>query len=73
MPKSFEVAFDNKPFLKNVTGLTNDITDKRICKGIHTITISAKNVDTHYALSKTEFDEITENPLLVKVDLRIII
>jgi len=69
IPKSFDVAVDDKYLLKGISGNSCNIPVKGLSKGNHTITISANNVHTHYALSKTEFDEISEKPLPVKVDL----
>jgi len=69
IPKSFDVAVDDKYLLKGISGNSCSIPVKGLSKGNHTITISANNVHTHYALSKTEFDEISEKPLPVKVDL----
>jgi hypothetical protein len=71
VPKSFDVSVDDKALLKNITGTTCEIPVKGLSKGDHTITITANNVHTHYALSKTEFDEIAEKPLPVKVDLAV--
>jgi hypothetical protein len=51
--------------------MTCEIPVKGLSKGNHTITITANNVHTHYALSKTEFDEIAEKPLPVKVKLSV--
>lgn len=71
IPKSFDVSIDDKPLLKNIIGATCEIPVKGLSKGSHTITITANNVHTHYALSKIEFDEIMEKPLPVKVDLTV--
>jgi len=71
MPKSYDVAVDDKLILKSISGMNCEIPVKGLSKGNHTITISANNVHTHYALSETEFDEIAEKPLPVKVNLRV--
>lgn len=73
IPKSFDVLIDDKPILKSITGMTCEIPVKGLSKGNHTLTITANNVHTHYALSKTEFDEIAEKPLPVKVTLNVIL
>lgn len=71
IPKSFDVSVDDKPLLKSISGMTCEIPVKELSKGNHTITVSANNVHTHYALSKTEFDEIAEKPLPVQVNLSV--
>ena len=71
IPKSFDVSVDDKPLLKSISGLTCEIPVKGLSKGSHTITIKANDVHTHYALSKTEFDETAEIPLPVKVNLSV--
>ena len=71
IPKSFDVAVDDKPLLKDISGMTCEIPIKGLSKGNHTITITAHNVHTYYALSKTEFDEIAEKLLPVIVDLSV--
>ncbi|MFA5814524.1 MAG: hypothetical protein WC865_02770 [Bacteroidales bacterium] len=71
MPKNFTVAIGNKVFFKEVSGMTCEIPVQVLSKGIQTITITANDVHTHYALSKTEFDEIAEKPLPVIVHLTV--
>jgi hypothetical protein len=71
MPKSFTVAIGNKVFFKEISGMTCEISAQGLSKGIHTITITANDVHTHYALSKTEFDDIQEKPLPVNVKLTV--
>ena len=71
MPKSFTVAIGDKVFFKEISGMTCEIPVQGLSKGIQTITITANDVHTHYALLKTEFDEIAEEPLPVIVNLTV--
>ena len=66
-PKSYTVAVDGKVIQQEVSGTTFEIPVKDLAKGNHTITITANEVHTYYALSKTEYDEIPEKPLPVTV------
>lgn len=69
--KSFTVTIDNKVFFNDISGLSCEIPVQGLSKGHHIITITANGVQTRYALSKTEFDEIAEKPLPVKVNLSV--
>ena len=71
LPKSFTVAIGDKVLFKNISGMTCEIPVQQMSKGLHTITITANDVHTHYPLSKTAFDEITETPLSVFVNLTV--
>jgi len=71
IPESFTVMIENQVISKAFTGTTCEIPVQGLPKGIKTITITANDVHTHYALSKTEFDEIVEKPLPVSVNLMV--
>jgi len=71
IPKSFTVAIEDKVFFKGISGMTCEIPVQGLSKGLHTITITANDVHTHYPLSKTEFDEIAEKPLPVNVNITV--
>jgi len=69
MPKSFTVAIGDKVLFKEITGMSCEIPVQELSKGTHTITITANDAHTYYALSKTAFDEVPEKPLPVNVKL----
>jgi hypothetical protein len=68
-PKNYTVEVDGKVVVQEVTGMTCEIPVKDLAKGNHTITITANDVHTYYALSETEYDELPEKPLPVNVNL----
>lgn len=69
IPQSFTVSVGDKVRFKEITGMSCEIPVQELSKGINTITITANGVQTHYALSKTEFDQTLEKPLPVNVKL----
>jgi hypothetical protein len=69
MPKSFTVVIGDKVIFKEISAMTCEIPVQALSKGTYAITITANDVHTHYALSKTEFDEMVEKPLPVIVNL----
>jgi hypothetical protein len=71
MPKSYTVAVDEKALIENTPEMSCEIPVEGLLPGIHTITITANDVHTYYGLSKTEFDEIPEEPLPVIVNLHV--
>jgi hypothetical protein len=70
-PKNYTISMAGKPILNEITGLTCEIPVGESVKGQQTITITANGAHTHYRLSKTELDEISENPLPAEVKLTI--
>lgn len=66
-PKSYTISIDNNIILKDIKKTLYEISEKGLATGIHTITITANGVHTHYALSKKEFDVQTESPIPVSV------
>lgn len=71
IPKNFTVAVGEKVVFKDISETTCEIPARDLPTGTNTITITANNVHTHYALSKTELDEISEEPLQVNVKLTV--
>ncbi len=69
IPKSFTVTIGNKVIYKEISVLTCEIPVQSLSKDVQTITIIANDVHTHYALSKTEFDDVLEKPIPVNVNL----
>ncbi len=69
MPKSYTVSIGTKVFYNKITGMACEIPLQELSKGMQTITITANEVQTFYPLSKTEFDDMTEKPLPVSVNL----
>ena len=71
IPKNFTVAVGEKVVYKDISETTCEIPARELPAGTSTITITAGDVHTHYALSKTELDEISKEPLEVSVKLTV--
>jgi len=69
MPENFTVTVGDKVLFEDLSAMSCEIPVQELSKGINTITITANGVHTHYALSKTEYDEVQEKPLPVNVKL----
>jgi hypothetical protein len=71
MPKSYTVAIGNRILHKDIPGMSCEIPIQELSKGNPAITVTANEVHTHYLLSVTEFDEISEKPLPVVVTVSV--
>ena len=70
-PKTYTVKVDGKVIPGEISGASCEVPIGDLAKGVHTITITANDAHTYYALSKTEYDEIPAEPLPVTVNLQI--
>ncbi len=66
-PKSYSLSIDNIIVHKNLKKAKYEISAKDLTMGVHTLTIKANGVSTHYALSEKEFDVPTESSIPVSV------
>lgn len=69
VPKSFTVAVGDKVFYNKITGMACHIPVQGLSKGRQTITITANEAHTCFPLSESSFDELSEKPLPVSVNL----
>jgi len=71
VPENYTVMVGDKVLFKDLTGAACEIPVQELSKGSNTVTITANGVKTHYALSKTEMDQISDTPLPVEVKLSV--
>ncbi|MBE0655043.1 MAG: hypothetical protein IH594_14675, partial [Bacteroidales bacterium] len=69
IPESYTIKIEDEVFLNEISEMSCEIPVEALSNGFNAITITANDVHTYYALSKTEFDEIPKDPMPVECSL----